>query len=212
MREATIHLSDADLAAFGIDDFVSLIRRAGVEQVTELQCQRPGCLLVVTVAEPISDAQIAEIDTVEWWEEIDRENGATYLCKLAVPAFDEGFRPHHETDVSHSEIESAGDGLDLTMVGKHEELSERIREYSAADAEPLLRMLGDYQGPSRALDTVTPRQREVLETAFEMGYFDVPRATTTAEIGAELDLDPSTVREHLRRAQRNLLSDILGSV
>lgn len=211
MREATIHLSDRELAAFGIGEFVSLVRAAGLEQVTELQCQRPGCLLVVAVAEPISAAQIAALDTVEWWEELDRESGVTYLCKLAVPAFEDGLTPHHESAVAQSGIEPAGDGIDMTMVGSHEELSERVREYGETGTEPLLRALTDYRGPSTPLDAVTPRQREVLETAFETGYFDVPKATTTEEIGAELGLDPSTVREHLRRAQQNLLTEVLDS-
>ena len=200
-----------ELAAFGIEAFVSSVRAAGLEQITELQCQRPGCLLVVEVAAPIPDAQLSGLDNVEWWEELDRERGATYLCKLAVPAFDEGFTPHHETAVSQSEIEPAGDGIDVTLVGSHERLAARVREYGATGTEPLLRTLTEYRGPSDPLEAVTERQRDVLETAFEMGYFEVPKGTTTDEIAVELDLDPSTVREHLQRAQRNLLTNVLDS-
>jgi len=194
MREVTIHLSKEELAAFGIAEFVSVIQTAGLEQVTELQCQRPGCLLAIEV---------------EWWERLDREAGVTYLCKLAVPAFDEGFAPHHETDTSQSAVEAAGDGVDVTIVGTQDALSERVREYGDTGADPVLRTLTDYEGPADPLDAVTPRQREVLETAFDMGYFDVPREVTTDEIATALDLDPSTVREHLQRAQRNLLTDVL---
>lgn len=39
-----------------------------------------------------------------------------------------------------------------------------------------------------------------------MGYFVVPEEVTTDEIATALDLDPSTVREHLQRAQKNLLT------
>lgn len=211
MREATIHLSGEELAAFGIEAFVSSVQAAGLEQVTELQCRRPGCLLVVEVMEPIPDTELSGLDNVDWWEELDREHGVTYLCKLAVPAFDDGFTPHHETGVSQSEIDPAGDGIDVTMIGSHDNISERVREYGSTGTEPLLRTLTEYRGPSDPLDAVTERQRDVLETAFEMGYFEVPKTATTAEIAATLDLDPSTVREHLRRAQRNLLTNVLDS-
>ncbi|MFC5973733.1 helix-turn-helix domain-containing protein [Halomarina salina] len=209
MREVTIHLSGEELAAFGIEEFVSVIQSAGLEQVNELQCQRPGCLLAIEVRDPIPAAQFSTLENLEWWEQIDRDDGVTYLCKLAVPAFDEGFVPHHETSVSQSAVESAGDGVDVTMVGSQEALSERVREYGDTGADPLLRTLTDYDGPENPLDAVTPRQQEVLETAFGMGYFDVPREATTDDIARALDLDPSTVREHLQRAQRNVLTEIL---
>lgn len=211
MREVTIHLSKEELAAFGIDEFVSVIQTAGLEQVTELQCQRPGCLLAIEVTEAIPADQLSTLENLEWWERLDREGGVTYLCKLAVPAFDEGFEPHHETDTSQSAVEVAGEGVDVTMVGTQDALSERVREYGNTGADPLLRTLTDYEGPADPLDAVTPRQQEVLETAFEMGYFNVPREVTTDAIATTLDLDPSTVREHLQRAQKNLLTDVLDA-
>jgi hypothetical protein len=209
MREVTIHLSKEELAAFGIEEFVSVFWSAGLEQVTELQCQRPGCLLAIEVTEAISADQLSTLENLEWWERLDREGGVTYLCKLAVPVFDEGFDPHHETDASQSAVEVAGNGVDVTMVGNQDALSERVREYDETGADPLLRTLTDYEGPADPLDAVTSRQQEVLETAFEMGYFDVPREVTTDEIATTLDLDPSTVREHLQRAQKNLFTDLL---
>ncbi|OYR40535.1 hypothetical protein DJ82_07275 [Halorubrum sp. Ib24] len=212
MREVTIHLSKEELAAFGIEEFVSVIQMTGLERVTELQCQRPGCLLAIEVTEPIPTDQLSTLENLEWWERLNREGGVTYLCKLAVPAFDEGFDPHHETDASQSAVEVAGDGVDVTMVGNQDALSERVHEYGDTGADPLLRTLTDYEGPADPLDAVTPRQQEVLETAFDMGYFEVPMEVTTDEFATALDLDPSTVREHLQRAQKNLLTDILEAM
>ena len=39
-----------------------------------------------------------------------------------------------------------------------------------------------------------------------MGYYDVPRDATAKEVASEVGLDDSTVSEHLRRAERNLVS------
>lgn len=211
MREVTIHLSKEELAAFGIEEFVSVVQTGGLEQVTELQCQRPGCLLAIEVTEAIPADRLSTVENLEWWERLDREAGASYLCKLAVPAFKEGFDPHHETDASQRAVEVSGDGVDITMVGSQDALSERVREYGDTGADPMLRTLTDYEGPENPLDAVTPRQQEVLETAFDMGYFDVPREVTTDEIATGLGIDPSTVREHLQRAQKNLLADVLDA-
>jgi len=57
--------------------------------------------------------------------------------------------------------------------------------------------------------TNSARQREVIETAWERGYYEVPKAVSTEELATELELDPSTVSEHLQRAERNLLGQLL---
>lgn len=56
---------------------------------------------------------------------------------------------------------------------------------------------------------LTPRQREVLETAHEMGYFEHPRRANATEVAAALDISPSTFGEHLTAAQAKLFDDIL---
>ncbi|MFB6139809.1 MAG: helix-turn-helix domain-containing protein [Halosimplex sp.] len=56
---------------------------------------------------------------------------------------------------------------------------------------------------------LTDRQREVLETAMEMGYFRRPRAANATEVAAELDISPSTFAEHLASAQSKVLESLL---
>lgn len=56
---------------------------------------------------------------------------------------------------------------------------------------------------------LTDRQREVLETAYEAGYFEHPRETNAESIAATLDISPSTFREHLTTAQSKLLGSAL---
>ncbi|WP_335998818.1 helix-turn-helix domain-containing protein [Halorientalis halophila] len=56
---------------------------------------------------------------------------------------------------------------------------------------------------------LTERQLQVLERAHEMGYFEHPRRANATEIAAELDIDPSTLREHLSAAETKLLGDVL---
>ena len=52
---------------------------------------------------------------------------------------------------------------------------------------------------------LTAKQRTVLMTAIEAGFFAIPRETTLAELAEELDISDQAVSDHLRRAQRNVL-------
>jgi predicted DNA binding protein len=56
------------------------------------------------------------------------------------------------------------------------------------------------------LPELTGRQREVLTLAVERGYYELPRETTTERLADELGVSRRTVDDHLRRAERKLVS------
>lgn len=57
---------------------------------------------------------------------------------------------------------------------------------------------------------LSDEQLEVLETAYQMGYFKVPQEVTAEEIAAELDISRSTLSERLRRVQHNFCKLLFG--
>jgi predicted DNA binding protein len=94
------------------------------------------------------------------------------------------------------------------------EILERLHDHGAdASVQCLCRTVGDDTGSAATFvdhDTLTERQAEVIETAYEMGYFEYPRATNAETVAAELDIHPSTLAEHLAAAQAKLLERIVG--
>lgn len=89
------------------------------------------------------------------------------------------------------------------------ELRERFPD---ADIKRLVRAPTDEETQDNVFvnrSKLTKRQFEVLETAYEMGYFERPRRANATDIAAELDIDPSTFTEHLAAAQTKLFEDIL---
>jgi len=58
---------------------------------------------------------------------------------------------------------------------------------------------------------LTDCQRETLTLAVERGYYDVPRRSSTADLGAELDVSDQAVTERLRRGIDTLVSNTLSA-
>lgn len=56
---------------------------------------------------------------------------------------------------------------------------------------------------------LTETQFRALETAFEEGYFDVPRGIELTELADQLDISHQALSERLRRAIRALVEDAL---
>lgn len=57
----------------------------------------------------------------------------------------------------------------------------------------------------------TERQREVLEAAHDMGYFDYPKGANAGAVAAELGITTATLVEHLSAAQSKLLDAVLDA-
>ncbi|RLM83835.1 PAS domain S-box protein [Halobellus sp. Atlit-38R] len=59
------------------------------------------------------------------------------------------------------------------------------------------------------LGALTPRQREVVETAYRSGYFDSPRRVSGKEIAEMFDFSNSTFHEHIRKAEQTLFENLI---
>lgn len=91
---------------------------------------------------------------------------------------------------SQADFDAFGDRLDASGL-RYELLSVVHRDES--DEGPL-----------------TDRQLECLTTAWQMGYFEVPREVTLAEVADALDVDTSTVSETIRRGTARVLDQFLS--
>jgi len=58
---------------------------------------------------------------------------------------------------------------------------------------------------------LTSRQREIVETAHEMGYFEYPKGANATDVAEELGVARSTFTEHLAAAQTKLMDAILDA-
>lgn len=58
-------------------------------------------------------------------------------------------------------------------------------------------------------ETLTDRQRAAIETALAAGYYNSPRKRSAEEISDAMDIASSTLHQHLRKAERKILSSVL---
>lgn len=62
-----------------------------------------------------------------------------------------------------------------------------------------------------ALDRLTPRQREVVQTAYHGGYFEWPRATTGENLASALGISAPAFHGHVRAAEGKLFASLFDA-
>lgn len=88
---------------------------------------------------------------------------------------------------------------------------DEFRRFWQAEGEFTLRRLTRDGEPEPPGDGLTDPQREALRTAYEMGYFDVPRGASLEDVAGELGVGASAASERLRRAQTHLVETTVAS-
>jgi hypothetical protein len=59
-------------------------------------------------------------------------------------------------------------------------------------------------------EVLTDRQRTVVETAYEAGYYDFPRSSDGEDVAEALSISAATFHQHLRRATEKLVGTYLN--
>lgn len=207
MRQAVLTFDDETMAEWGFSAFLD----AGLRNVEVLSCDGPRGVARIHTEEKPDEQRLDESETIEWWEQVSNdESEFVHLIEgnaaeaTDAKGIDGDQLPRTERVDIHDQR------FTLTYTGPQQVISDMVAGFEAAGIDTTVEQLRGYRAQDTPLDTLTPRQQEVLEVAFVRGYYDVPRSASTTELAAELELDDSTVSEHLQRAERNLIGAVLG--
>jgi len=108
-------------------------------------------------------------------------------------------------------VEYTGKGhMRFTLVGAPEDLRtllDDLPERITADVEEV----GDYdRRHGTVAGGLTDRQFEAASVAARVGYYEVPREGSLADVAAELDCAESTASNLLRKAETSVMSRVVG--
>lgn len=91
--------------------------------------------------------------------------------------------------------------------------ADQLRDALAALPDPIdadVDRIGSYAGGRRLAGVeVTDRQREALRAARRVGYYDVPRTGSVADVADAIGCSSSTAGTHLRKAEATLVDAYL---
>ena len=92
-----------------------------------------------------------------------------------------------------------------TWVGESDVLQATIASMPEVVEVEIEAVGGLTGGNGSILETLSVRQREALEAALEVGYYDRPRAATHEDVARAMECAPSTASEHLLKAESKVV-------
>lgn len=98
----------------------------------------------------------------------------------------------------------------FTVLGEPDALSDLMARFPE-DVAVDVRRVSDHRRRTETLaGRLTGRQFEAIETARELGYYEVPRTTSLADVADALGCSESAASTLLRTAEANLVDAALG--
>lgn len=143
----------------------------------------------------------------------DADRGRTYLksavsTRCICPVFEE-----HDCIPSVKAVRS-GSIVVVLSIPHREVLREIIADLRTVGATVSVEWLvdGTETDATAEIDvsSITDKQREAMERAREMGYYDTPRRADLSEVAAALDISESAVSQRLNAAETKLVKAFIG--
>jgi hypothetical protein len=161
-----------------------------------------------TKIEDLFGDELAEYQLLE----TDKNGAGTYFLKT---------RPQRHPDNLDSVLGLGGyftepffirDGkATMTFLGSSSEVKSMLKMIESMKVPYKIAALGDakfsFDSP---LNSLTEKQRRVIVSAFNSGYYEVPRRTSSEELAEGLKIRAPTLVMHRRRAEQRVLKKVIN--
>ncbi len=214
MRRLILEISGKELSKFGLEmgsfekikslDFLHFLRQDREEfaVISRIEFKDDSFRIEDLLAEGLLvEAQILE-----------QENSSTYTVFLkGGPSLSSILDYLGLGGYLFPPLEISGRKVRFSFLGSAKQVGEFIKKITALGIRHKVVLLTEANFSLESpLSKLTEKQREVLIAAYKLGYYDIPRRINSEKLAKKLNLGNSTLGEHLRKAERRLLINILA--
>jgi len=187
-----------------------------VEAIKSFKCDREGFALICKVrfldkSMKISDLKKGAIKEVEILY-TDSGGSEVIFVAGAFPKRSQPKRPRPAKVFMAGSPEFTDlNKMKVSVVGEEKEVQRYLRFVGKSKFAPKVVSLTLLEPQSEStISRLATKQRQALLTAYGLGYYEVPRKASSEEIARLLKIDKSTFAEHLRKAEKNIIKNVLA--
>jgi predicted DNA binding protein len=215
MRRLILEVPEKELAKIGIEmplfdkiktlELLYFLRQDQQEftAISKVEFKDPK----TKVEELRSNGLLVEVQTLE-----QQKNGAYTVFMRGGPSLSSVLKSIDvESGYLFPPIGISEGKIKITFIGNKGQVRTFLEKVDAAQIHYRVVMLTDADfSLFSPLNQLTDKQREVLLVAFKNGYYDIPRRINTKQLSEKFGIGNATLAEHLRKAERRLLINLLS--
>jgi predicted DNA binding protein len=97
----------------------------------------------------------------------------------------------------------------ISMMGERKNLTDFVEMMRNAGAIRNMSFRRAAYQKADILEVLTDKQREVMVVAFQNGYYDYPKKIGSKQLCQKVNISKPTLLQHLRKAERRILKEIM---
>jgi len=212
MRRVVIELSATELADFMHEPRLHEIEL--FEALSLLKMTQTEATLVARIRfrDPKIDVERYFNDPTDIVQVLEREKDGTYVCFMKGKMQTEFSRVMGVINSGYLTYpyEIRDGRLKIAFLGNAKVVKGFLGTIANAGLHFKVLSLTDARFSSTSpLSKLTAMQQKVILSAFELGYYDLPRRIDARELARKLDISEPTWIVHRRKAERKILMEIL---
>jgi len=212
MRRVVIELSASELADFMHEPRLNEIEL--FEALSLLKMTQTEATLVARIKfrDPKIDVSRYFDDPTDIVQILETEKDGSYICFMKGKMQREFSRVMGVINSGYlSYPYEIRDGhLKIGFLGNAKVVKDFLGTITKAGLQCKVLSLTDARFSSTSpLSKLTGMQQKVILSAFELGYYDLPRRVDSRELARKLNMSEPTLIVHRRKAERKLLTEIL---
>ncbi|OUV39142.1 MAG: hypothetical protein CMA18_000695 [Methanobacteriota archaeon] len=186
-------------------ELVNMCKKLTFIRITQILDGSPVLLFDAILLDQFSIDDIDSVPSVELLDVLNSDgNQFLFIAKMSGPIARLIISQDDAWPIAPIIIEKKQ--LVLSMQGTPAGLSAfRNQVKSLLGSRFKLTVNKSYQGEWLTAPSMSPRRKEVLETAIHMGYYNHPRECKQQDIAVQLNRKQGTIAEHLLLAEGNIL-------
>lgn len=215
MRRLIVEITEEDLSKFDDSEFLSMIKLYDIVHLLRFDKEEFAAIVRLqfkdgkTRIEDLmshGDLKRAKVQLLER----DKDGVCTYFMAGKTGSSDQEAKILSFGGYLSTPFEVRNGKVKMAFLGEPKQLKNLLQIGEEMGLCFKVASLADAKfSPESPLNDLTEKQREVIVSAFEHGYYETPRRVSSQELARKLKLKSSTVVEHRRKAEQRLLSKII---
>ncbi len=105
-------------------------------------------------------------------------------------------------------IKFDGEKTQFSLIGTQNSINGYLNIFEEFDIQYKLKSVKDHDEFEKTRDVgLTDRQREIISTAFDLGYYDTPKKIGSEKLAEIFEISQPTLLEHLRKSEKKIMKN-----